>query len=52
MAFLSLVPALGAGLVWAPVAIYLIGTGDLARASASSPGASWSSALPTTSCAR
>ena len=29
MAFLSLVPAVGAGLVWAPVAIYLLVTGDI-----------------------
>ena len=27
MAFLSLVPAVGAGLVWVPVAIYLLATG-------------------------
>ena len=27
MAFLSLVPAIGAGLVWVPVAIYLLATG-------------------------
>ncbi|MBA2402178.1 MAG: AI-2E family transporter, partial [Bradyrhizobium sp.] len=27
MAFLSLIPAIGAGLVWAPVAIYLLATG-------------------------
>jgi len=29
MAFLSLVPVVGAGLVWLPVAIYLLATGDL-----------------------
>jgi predicted PurR-regulated permease PerM len=29
MAFLSLVPAVGAGLVWGPVAIYLLATGSL-----------------------
>ena len=29
MAFLSLVPAIGAGLVWMPVAIYLIATGSV-----------------------
>jgi predicted PurR-regulated permease PerM len=28
MAFLALVPAVGAGLVWLPTAIYLIATGD------------------------
>jgi predicted PurR-regulated permease PerM len=28
MAFLALVPAVGAGLIWAPTAIYLIATGD------------------------
>lgn len=28
MAFLSLLPAIGAGLVWAPVAIYFLATGD------------------------
>ncbi len=29
MAFLSLVPAVGAGLVWGPVAIYLLATGSI-----------------------
>jgi predicted PurR-regulated permease PerM len=29
MAFLSLLPAIGAGLVWAPVAIYLLATGSV-----------------------
>ena len=29
MAFLSLVPAIGAGLVWVPVAIYLLATGEV-----------------------
>ena len=29
MAFVSLVPAIGAGLVWAPVAIYLLATGSV-----------------------
>jgi len=29
MAFLSLIPAVGAGLVWAPVALYLLMTGDI-----------------------
>jgi predicted PurR-regulated permease PerM len=29
MAFLSLLPAFGAGLVWAPVAIYLLATGSI-----------------------
>lgn len=29
MAFLSLVPAVGAGLVWAPAAVYLLATGDI-----------------------
>ncbi len=29
MAFLSLLPAIGAGLVWAPVAIYLLATGSI-----------------------
>ncbi|MDO8907882.1 MAG: AI-2E family transporter [Pseudohongiella sp.] len=33
MAFLSLVPAVGASLVWIPVAIYLYATGDAAKAS-------------------
>ena len=31
MAFLSLLPAIGAGLVWAPVAIYLLATGAIAK---------------------
>ena len=30
MAFLSLVPAVGAGLVWAPAALYLLATGQVA----------------------
>jgi len=29
MAFLSLLPAIGAGLVWAPVAVYLLATGSI-----------------------
>jgi len=29
MTFLSLVPAVGAGLVWAPAAVYLLATGDI-----------------------
>ena len=29
MAFLSLLPAIGAGLVWAPVALYLLATGSI-----------------------
>jgi predicted PurR-regulated permease PerM len=29
MAFLSLLPAVGAGLVWIPVALYLLGTGSI-----------------------
>jgi predicted PurR-regulated permease PerM len=29
MAFLSLLPAIGAGLVWVPVAIYLLATGAI-----------------------
>jgi predicted PurR-regulated permease PerM len=29
MAFLALVPAVGAGLIWAPAAVYLIATGEL-----------------------
>lgn len=33
MAFLSLIPAIGAGLVWLPVAIYLYATGDWGKAS-------------------
>lgn len=33
MAFLSLIPAVGAGLVWLPVAIYLYATGDWGKAS-------------------
>lgn len=33
MAFLSLIPAVGAALVWGPVAIYLYGTGAWAQAS-------------------
>ena len=32
MAFLSLIPAVGAGLVWLPVAIYLYATGDWGKA--------------------
>lgn len=32
MAFLSLVPAVGAGLIWVPVAIYFFATGDLGKA--------------------
>jgi len=32
MAVLSLIPAVGAGLVWLPVALYLFATGDLASA--------------------
>ena len=32
MAFLSLLPAVGAGLVWVPVALYLLAQGDLAMA--------------------
>ena len=40
MAFLSLLPAIGAALVWFPVALYLLVSGDaLARASASCSGA-------------
>ncbi len=31
MAFLSLLPAVGAALVWAPVAIYLLATGDVVK---------------------
>lgn len=31
MAFLSLLPAVGAGLVWGPVAIYFLATGDTAK---------------------
>lgn len=31
MAFLSLLPAVGAGLVWAPVAIYLLATGSVVK---------------------
>lgn len=31
MAFLSLLPAVGAALVWAPVAVYLIATGAIAK---------------------
>jgi predicted PurR-regulated permease PerM len=31
MAFLSLLPAIGAGLVWAPAAAYLLMTGDIWR---------------------
>jgi predicted PurR-regulated permease PerM len=31
MAFLSLLPAVGAGLVWAPVALYFLATGALAK---------------------
>ncbi|MFT3718573.1 AI-2E family transporter [Pseudorhodoferax sp.] len=31
MAFLSLLPAVGAGLVWGPVAIYLLATGAVAK---------------------
>ena len=34
MAFLSLLPAVGAALVWVPVAIYLLATGTSGRASA------------------
>lgn len=33
MAFLSLVPAVGAALVWVPVAIYLFATGDILQGS-------------------
>lgn len=32
MAFLSLLPAVGAGLIWAPVAIYFFATGDMVKA--------------------
>ena len=31
MAFLSLLPAVGAGLIWAPVAIYFLATGDMGK---------------------
>ncbi len=31
MAFLSLLPAVGAGLIWAPVAIYFLATGNMAK---------------------
>ena len=31
MAFLSLLPAIGAGLIWAPVAIYFLASGQLAQ---------------------
>ena len=31
MAFLSLIPAVGAGLVWVPVALYFLATGSLAK---------------------
>ena len=31
MAFLSLLPAIGAGLVWAPVALYLLATGAVVK---------------------
>lgn len=31
MAFLSLIPAVGAGLVWVPVAIYFLATGSIAK---------------------
>jgi predicted PurR-regulated permease PerM len=34
MAFLSLLPAVGAGLIWGPVAIYYFATGDIVKASA------------------
>jgi predicted PurR-regulated permease PerM len=34
MGMLSLVPAIGTGLVWVPVAIYLLATGDVARGGA------------------
>jgi len=33
MTFLSLVPAIGSALIWAPVAIYLFATGEILRAS-------------------
>ena len=33
MAVLSLLPAVGAGLVWGPVAIYFLATGDIAKGS-------------------
>ncbi|MFA7680474.1 MAG: AI-2E family transporter, partial [Pigmentiphaga sp.] len=32
MAFLSLLPAIGAALIWAPVAIYFLATGDIGKA--------------------
>ncbi|MBI1180941.1 MAG: AI-2E family transporter, partial [Alphaproteobacteria bacterium] len=32
MAFLSLLPAVGAGFVWVPISLYLLFTGDLAKA--------------------
>lgn len=31
MAFLSLLPAIGAGLIWGPVALYFLATGDIAK---------------------
>ena len=31
MAFLSLLPAVGAGLIWAPVAIYFLATGEMTK---------------------
>ena len=32
MAFLSLLPAIGAALIWAPVAVYFLATGDIGKA--------------------
>lgn len=31
MAFLSLLPAVGAGLIWSPVAVYFLATGDITK---------------------
>ncbi|MEG2632401.1 MAG: AI-2E family transporter, partial [Comamonas sp.] len=33
MAFLSLLPAVGAGLIWGPVALYFFATGDIVKGS-------------------
>ena len=52
MTVLSVVPGIGAALIWVPAVIYLFIIGKTLTALCSSPGARRSSARSTTSCAR
>ena len=52
MALCSLLPAVGAAIVWFPVAVYFLATGSFGRALCCWPTASSSWAWSTTSCVR